>query len=164
MAMVIAGRNAPVLARRPERLLVEGCRAFLNGFSTRCIDCWEVGWSLYAAELGPRDARRLMGDLAHFVREAHCGADRPLACLPYGCQRLSRDECLLMAAVAAQQNADPAVAVLAAAHLAPTAAGSLAAAAEAFGEALQGVSQQLLPVPARVVEDVATRPPSACFH
>ncbi len=164
MAVVIAGRNAPVLARRPERLLVEGCRAWANGFETGCVDCWEYGLRLLSGEVGPREARRLAGELAHFVRVTRAAASRPIGVMPYGCPALCRDECLLLAAVACRQNADLPGATAAARHLAPDAAALVEGAAAEFGEALQSLHQQLLPVPLHVIEDIATRPPAARFN
>lgn len=163
MALVIAGRNAPVLARQPERLLVEGCRAFVNGFDTGCLDCWEVGFQLCVREIGPRDARRLVGEFAHFIREARGAAARSIGVMPYGCPNLCRDECLLLAAVAGRQNADGQTSAAAARHIAPEAAGTVEEAAAEFGEALQALHMQLLPVPFHVVEDIATRPPATRF-
>jgi hypothetical protein len=159
MAVVLAsGRNAPVLSRQPERLVVEGFRYWLNGYITGSVDCWELGWDLYAREVGPRDARRLLGDLSFWVRETRRAAGRPLACFPYACQCLCRDECLALALVAARQNGDADTARLAARHLAPDGEPEPAeAAAGTFAAALDAVHQRLLPVPAHVVEEIARR-------
>lgn len=165
-SLVLAtGRNDPVLARQPERLLVEGYRHWLNGYATGSIDCWELGWALYARELGPREARRLLGDLSCFVRETRGAASRPLACFPYGCPCLCRDECLVLSLVAAHQNGDADTARAAAAHLADDAAvGAVEAAGAAFGAALQSVHQHLLPVPFSVLDTIARHAPMTKFN
>jgi hypothetical protein len=162
MAVTLAsGRNAPVLSRQPERLVVEGYRAWLNGFNTGSVDCWEIGWDLYAREIGPRDARRLLGELSFWVRETRRTAGRPLVCFPYACQCLCRDECLLLALVAGRQNGDEGTAAAAARHIAGDGDPAPAVAAAAtFAEALDAVHQRLLPVPAHVVAEIATRPPT----
>lgn len=166
MAVVLStGRNAPVLSRQPERLVVEGMRHWLNGYHTGSIDCWEMGWSLFAREIGSRDARRLFGDLSFWVRETRHAAGRPLGCFPYGCPCLCRDECLALSVVAAAQNGDGEVCRFAARHLVGSEAGASAEqAARIFAEALDAVHQRLLPIPAEVVEDVALMPPTARFN
>lgn len=164
MALVMSARGAPILARQPERVLVEGCRTWIAGFATRCIDCWDIGWDMCAREVGARDARRLSADLFAFVRVANAATDRPILTMSYGCSMLSRDECLLLAAVAGQQNADRASAFAAARHLAGEGADTVAAAAGLLAAALQQMHQHLLPVPRFVVEDVAGRPPLGCYH
>lgn len=164
MALLIAPRNAPVLARQAERILVEGCRAGIAGFETRCLDCWEVGWTFCAGEIGPRDARRLIGDIFGFVREVRSAAGRRIEMMPRGCQMLSRDECLLLAAVAAAQNGAPSLSEAAAGHFAGDSRGTVVAAAGDLAEAMQAVRQLLLPIPDHVVEDIATRPKTIHFH
>lgn len=166
MAVVLAtGRNAPVLSRQPERLVVEGMRYWLNGYLTGSIDCWELGWSLFSREIGSRDARRLFGDLSYWVRETRFAAERPLACFPYGCQCLCRDECLALSVVASAQNGASDVCRFAATQLVGEQAAEPAEkAALVFAEALDAVHQRLLPIPASVVEDVALRPPTTKFH
>jgi hypothetical protein len=164
MAVVIAHRNAPVLARRAERVLVEGCRSWIAAVENRCLDCWDAGWDVCAREIGARDARRLAGEFWAFARAARDAAGRPLATFPSGASVLSRDECLLLAAVAARQNGEPAVALLAGRHLGGARGEGLAEAAGLLGETLQSVDQQLLPVPGTVVEEIATRPPAFRFH
>ncbi|WP_181704281.1 hypothetical protein [Chthonobacter albigriseus] len=161
MAIALAiGRNAPVLARQPERLVVEGLRHWLNGYSTGSIDCWELGWELFAREIGPRDARRLLGELSWWVREIRRAAGKPLACFPYGCQCICRDECLALTLVAAAQNGDADTIAGAARHLVGEEATDTAlAATRGFGEALDELHQRLLPIPMWVVDDIAERPP-----
>ncbi|WP_181708437.1 hypothetical protein [Chthonobacter rhizosphaerae] len=166
MTLVLAtGRNDPILARQPERLLVEGFRHWLNGYATGSIDCWELGWALYARELGPRDARRLLAELSFWVRETRDAASRPLGCFPYGSCWLCRDECLALSLVAAAQHGDRDALRAAAGHLAdggPTE--PLEGAAAAFAEALQSVHQQLLPVPSAVIDTVARHAPMTRFN
>jgi hypothetical protein len=164
MALLIAHRNAPILARRAERVLVEGCRAWIAAVETRCVDCWDAGWDLCAREIGAHDARRLCGDLWAFARAVRSATGRPIATFPYGCTVLSRDECLLLASVAARQNGEPETAIAAGCHLAASGGPLVADAAGLLGGTLQALDQHLLPVPAYVVEEIASRPPGCRFH
>lgn len=166
MAIVLAsGRNAPVLARRPERLLVEGYRAWLNGYETGSIDCWEIGWQVFVDELGSSQARRLYGEISYWVRETRGCAAQQLRCFPYGCQCLCRDECLLLALVAAVQNGNDESVARAVGHLAAEEKqDALLRAARCLAEALDDIHQRLLPVPPHVIDDVAGRPCLTMFH
>jgi hypothetical protein len=164
MALLIAHRNAPVLARRAERVLVEGCRAWIAAVETRCVDCCDAGWDLCAREIGARNARRLCGELWAFARAVRSAANRPVATFPYGCAVLSRDECLLLASVAARQNGEPDIAMAAGRHFAASGGPVVADAAGLLGETLQALDQHLLPIPAFVVDEIASRPPGCRFH
>lgn len=163
MTLVLAtGRNAPVLSRRPERLAIEGYRHWLNGFRTGSIACWERGYDVCADEVGAAAAARLAGELTPWVRETCRSTRRDLDCFPYGSGCLCRDECLVLAMLAAHQHGDAATADLAARHLVGDGdPGRASAAAGVFARALGEADQRLLPIPATVVADVAARPPAA---
>ncbi|ODN71885.1 hypothetical protein [Methylobrevis pamukkalensis] len=166
MAIAIApGPAAPLLSRKPERLLVEGYRAWLNGYETGSIDCWERGWTVYLAELGSADARRIYGEVSWWVRQTRAAAGRALTCFPYGCQCLCRDECLLVSFVAAVQNGDLEAQRRCVVHLAADGRADMAtAAARDLSAAFDGIHQRLFPVPADVIDDIAGRPCSARFN
>lgn len=159
------GRDAPLLTRQPERLVVEGFRHWLKGYDTGSIDCWELGWALFAREIGPRDARRLLAYLSCWIRELRRASDRPFMSLPYGCPCLCRDECLVLGLVSALQHGDAETVGFASRHLlGDRSRDATIATARDFAEALDRVHQRLLPVPCAVVEDVAERPPTEMFH
>jgi len=166
MAMTLpCGNRVSYLERVPERLVVEGFRRWMAGYDHSSIEPWELAWNLYASELGLADARRAIAELSFWVRTVRYWADRPIACFPYGCQRLCREECFVASMIAAVQNGDQACLEVALAQLIPAEGRPAAsAAAQGFGAALADIGQRLMPVPVKVVEDIARRPAPGRYH
>jgi hypothetical protein len=63
-----AANNGCYFERAPEKLVLEGYRRWMAGFETGSVAPWETTWALYAELLGPPNARKVMGELSHFVR------------------------------------------------------------------------------------------------
>ena len=68
--------------REPERLVGLGFRAWLAGYQTGDISCWEEAWSLYSETLGPEQARPAVEDLASWVRAIRKASFRAIEVYP----------------------------------------------------------------------------------
>jgi hypothetical protein len=79
--------------------------------------CWEEIWRDYIAELGSDPARRLFGELQFWSRTIRMESGRSLKYFPSRCRHICHDECMAVAAIAAAQAQDRAVADAAAARL-----------------------------------------------
>jgi hypothetical protein len=95
---------AAAVMSAPERLVGVGFRCWLAGFQTGDIGCWEVAWEEMSRAVGPRAAKPLMTELAHWVRAVQETAERRIEVYPTGCRRFCRDECLAISMVAACQH------------------------------------------------------------
>lgn len=92
------------LASQADRLVVEGIRRWMAGYSTGDIGCWELAWSLYERELGSARARRPITELSCYARAVHTHGARRFCLFPYDCPKTCQDECLLVALVSAAQS------------------------------------------------------------
>lgn len=90
--------------KRAERLVGVGFRCWLAGYQTDDINCWETGWNLFAAELGPNCAKTAITELSCWVRSVHKTACRPINYYPFGCTGYCPDECMAISMVAASQH------------------------------------------------------------
>jgi hypothetical protein len=89
----------------------------------------------------------------------------PIACFPGGCRHICRQECLVLAIVAASQNND--FDTLAAAMrqlLEPEGHEEVMHPALAYADAMRESDMMLMPVPRRVIEEIAGRPPHEWLH
>ncbi|WP_417667766.1 hypothetical protein [Roseibium sp.] len=103
----MTGTAMPIdIGKRAERLVVEGLRRYMTGYSTGDILCWEMAWELYARELGRDKARRPISELSCYARALHTHAARHFCLFPYECAKLCQDECLVTALIAAAQSGD----------------------------------------------------------
>lgn len=161
MAIVLAtGRNDPGPSRQRERLVAEGCRTWLNGNATGSIDCWGLGWSVFARERGAHYVLRLLGELACWVGERRRAKKRQLLSFPDDRQCLRRDERLALSLVAARQNGDAATSRSVAPALAGADERAAVETADTLASALDALHRLLLRVPLAVVEDIAGRAPT----
>ncbi|MEJ8474869.1 hypothetical protein [Roseibium algae] len=94
------------IEKRAERLVVEGVRRYMGGYSTGDIRCWEMAWELYASELGTEQARQPVSELSCYARALNKHATRHFCLFPYDCTKLCQDECLVTALVSAAQSED----------------------------------------------------------
>lgn len=85
------------------QLVGVGFRCWVAGYQTGDIDCWETAWNTYAVALGPKCAKRAVGELSSWVRTIRGHATRKIEVYPAGCRRFCRDECMAAAMVAACQ-------------------------------------------------------------
>ena len=146
------------LARPPERLVIMGFRNLMAACELGDIACWEAVWQHYIAELGPRGARQMLGELQYWARAVRRHAGRPLTFYPHCCRFLCHDECMALSLVAAAQAGDEATggARRAPSH-GPADPAALAEVWEAtlpFAQALGRAGQDMYPVTADVVESI----------
>lgn len=159
------GRGAALLDRVPERLVLEGFRRWMAGYTTGDLTHWEEAWNLHAAQLGPRDARPVVDQLARFVRCVRNWSVAPISCFPGGCRHICRQECFALAIVAASQNRDLESLSAAMRHLLdPDGHEDAMLPALSYAEAMRERDLMLMPVPAHVVEEIAGRPLHMQLH
>ena len=159
------GRSAPLFDRLPERLVLEGFRRWMAGYSSGDLTHWEEVWNLHAASLGPRDARNVVDKLARYVKIVRDWSICPVACFPNGCRHICRQECFALAIVAASQNHD--LDCLAAAMsllIDPEGHEEALLPALAYAEAMRDHDLRLMPVPRHVIEEIAGRPAHERLH
>jgi hypothetical protein len=158
--MNMPGRH--YLERKPERLVVTGFRAWMAGYETGDVDCWEVAWNLFATELGVQDGRRAIAELSHWVRTVHRVSCRRICCFPSGCRYVCRDECMAMSLIAACQHEDQLTARAAAFHLVGAAefVDQTVDAAREFSVALTQAGQQLSELSSDMVASLGMGDPS----
>lgn len=149
-----AGAAAPPQGfREPERLVGLGFRAWLAGYETGDISCWEQAWSIFSSSLGTRQARPALTDLSCWVRAIRNGACRKIEVYPGQCAGFCRDECMAIAMVAASQHgACPALRACAWALLDSSTIDEVVEGAECLGATLRRCDKVLSPAS---ISDVA---------
>jgi hypothetical protein len=152
-------RFGDFLDRQPERLVVTGFRCCMAGYDFLDVACWEAAWQSYIRELGPQQARLLMGELQYWVRTLRLQAQREVTYFPQGCRNLCHDECMALSAVSAAQSRDAAAGCLAIRHLLSITDAAMLedvwSATLSFATALANTGQPLYPVTIPVVESIA---------
>ena len=160
-----ATSNGCYFERAPEKLVLEGYRRWMAGFETGSVAPWETTWALYAELLGPTNARKVMGELSHFVRTLRLCAACPLRSFPFGAHHICRDECLTLGLIAAQQHQNRAAAELCLGVIScPTRCHEVDEAAGSFAASLAGLDHHLLPIPVSAIEDVIARATRTTIH
>lgn len=160
-----SGRCVPLFDRLPERLVLEGFRHWLAGYSTGDLGHWEEAWNLHAASLGSKSARLVVDRLARFVRTVRDWSICPIKCFPGGCRHICRQECFALAMVAASQNQDlDCLAIAMRLLLDPDGHEEAMLPALAYAEAMRESELLLMPVPKAVIEEIAGRPAHAQLH
>jgi hypothetical protein len=148
-----------LLDYKPERLVVSGFRCCMAGYEFGDIECWETGWRFYVGELGPGEARSLMGELQFWVRSVRGETRRRIACFPHGCQQVCHDECMALSMIAGIQDNRRDLAEFAASHLLGAASEigpeRVSEAAAGYATALKNLGLKLLPVPEDVIRNIA---------
>lgn len=145
-----AGRPAsplpPAGLREPERLVGLGFRAWVNGYRTGDIACWEQAWAIYSSALGPQEARPVLTDLACWVRAIQQTSCRAIEVYPAQCSGFCRDECMAIAMVAASQHgACPALRACAWSLIESSAIDEVVEGAECLGKRLRMCNRVLSP-------------------
>jgi hypothetical protein len=144
--------------RAPERLVLEGYRRWLAGFESGSVTPWEMTQTLYEELLGAAEGRRVVAELAHFVRTLRRCAACPLKSFPFNAHHVCRDECLALGLIAALQHDDQEAARTCLSAMAcPALSASVAEAAASYADALAASRHYLLPIPQGAIEDVLTR-------
>jgi hypothetical protein len=159
------GSSAPLFDRLPERLVLEGFRRWMLGYTSGDLAHWEEAWNMYASSLGPRDSRAIVDSLAKFVRSVRDWSVCPISCFPGGCRRICRQECFALAMVSASQNNDLDCLAAAMRHLLdPQGHEEAMLPALAYAEAMKERDLFLMPVPKTVIDEIAGRPPHQSLH
>jgi hypothetical protein len=159
------GRSVALFDRLPERLVLEGFRRWMAGYSTGDLGHWEEAWNLHASSLGTRDACVVVDRLAKFVRIVRDWSICPINCFPGGCRHICRHECFALAMVAASQNRDLDSLASAMRHLLdPDGHEEAMLPALAYAEAMKESDLMLMPVPKTVIDEIAGRPPHERLH
>ena len=159
------GHSVALFDRLPERLVLEGFRRWMAGYSSGDLAHWEEAWNLHAGTLGPRAARIVVDRLARFVRIVRDWSICPIACFPGGCRHICRHECFALAMVAAGQSRDLGCLSAAMRHLLDAEGhGEAMLPALAYAEAMRDSDLLLMPVPRAVIEEIAGRPPHERLH
>ena len=159
------GRWVALFDRLPERLVLEGFRRWMAGYSTGDLGHWEEAWNLHASSLGTRDARVVVDRLAKFVRIVRDWSICPINCFPGGCRHICRHECFALAMVSASQNQDLDSLASAMRHLLdPDGHEEAMLPALAYAEAMKESDLMLMPVPKNVIDEIAGRPLHERLH
>jgi hypothetical protein len=160
-----SGSSVALFDRLPERLVLEGFRRWMAGYATGDLAHWEAVWNLYAASLGSRDARVVVDRLVCFVRTVRDWSISPISCFPGGCRHICRHEYFALALVAASQNQDLDCLSAVMRHLLdPDGHEAAMLPALAYAEAMRDSEMILMPVPRRVIDEIAGRPLHARLH
>lgn len=145
-ASELAAAVQPPSFREPERLVGLGFRAWLAGYQTGDIACWEQAWAIYSNALGPTQARPAVTDLACWVRAIRNATCRRIEVYPGQCAGFCRDECMVIAMVAASQHgACPALRACAWALLESSTIDEVVEGAESLGATLRSCDRVLSP-------------------
>lgn len=81
-----------------------GFRCWMHGLQSGDLSSLEMCWSAFAGALGPKCAKRAVGELSCWVKSLRASAGRPLQILPTQCPGFCQDECLAVSMIAAGQN------------------------------------------------------------
>jgi hypothetical protein len=148
-----------LLTRPAERLVLTGFRNLMAACEFGDLACWESVWQAYLDELGPRGARRMVGELQYWGRALRRHAGHPLGYYPQCCRFLCHDECMALSMISAAQADDEPTACLAARHLTgrsePDTLAELWQATLPFAEALESCGLAMYPVTAAVVDSIS---------
>jgi len=145
----------------PDRLVLEGYRYWMAGYETHSIEPWELGWSLFAKTLGPRNARDVFGAVTAWARECYRHAHEPPRTFPFNCRRLCRHECVALAMISAFQHDDERTGEFCLAQIAVSQGlGQTRRAARDLAETLTAQGHAMIPVPYPVIADIALTPPA----
>jgi len=154
----------PVLDRRAERLVVLGMRGWLAGYETGDIACWEAVWDDFCRELGPARAKRVVSELAGWIRVLRAETCRTIDCYPRPCKFMCRDECLALRLVSGcQRGLKPLACDSACELIANARIEELVSAAECLAAVLADAGLDLEPIADDVMTALAERPAPAAL-
>lgn len=157
--MTDSGLSSISLDRRAERLVVLGMRGWLAGYETGDIACWEAVWNDYCRELGPTRAKRVVSELAGWVRVLRSEACRAIDCYPRPCKVMCRDECLALRLVSGcQKGMRPLACESACQLIAGARIDELVSAAECLAAELAEAGLEIEPISDEAMMALAERP------
>ena len=84
-----------------DRLVGIGMRCWLAGIDSGDISCWQTGWQRYAGELGEERVKSAFTELGCWARKLHANSSRKIEFESIDCPEFCRDECMLVARIAA---------------------------------------------------------------
>lgn len=165
---------ADYLARKPESLVVGGYRGLvacaMAGDSPVGQNAIKKLEALHRRILGPAETRVVLDGLSAFIGTlGHC-TTCPLRACSNSCQHLCRDECLILALVAALQHGDDQVGFSAASALTcPARHAEIIGVAGDYAMRMKIFGQVLLPVPEFALYEIlaashSTHPSSNVIH
>jgi len=158
-------QSVPVtLDKRAERLVVLGMRGWLAGYETGDIACWEAVWNDYCRELGPTRAKRVVSELAGWIRTLRAETCRSIESYPRPCRYMCRDECLALRLVSGCQKGMKPLACESACQLIACARiDELVKAAECLAAELAEAGLELEPITDEVMTALSERPAPAAL-
>ena len=158
---------AAYMARKPEALVVGGYRGLvacaLAGDTVVGQSAVKQLEALHRQTLGPAETRVVLDGLSAFIGTlGHC-ATCPLRACSNSCQHLCRDECLILALIAALQHGDDNIGISAASALTcPARHAEILGVAGDYAMRMKIFGQVLLPVPEFALFEILAAPHS--FH
>ena len=148
----------PLFDHKPERLALTGYRCAMAGYDHGDASCWDELWSSYVTDGGLGFACNAMGSLQYFVRAIRSAVPEGNSYYPRNCQRVCRQECLVLSLLSAQQHRSHEEAAYALQQLLPGSAmqqaDDVVAAATRFAHCLTEEQLMLLPVPIDVIQSI----------
>lgn len=155
----LSGAVPITLDRRAERLVVLGIRGWLAGYETGDIACWEAVWNDFCRELGPDRAKRVVSELAGWIRTLRSQTCRSIESYPRPCRYMCRDECLALRLVSGcQKGLKPLASDSACQLIASARIEELVKAAECLAAELAQAGLELEPITDEVMTAVDERP------
>lgn len=143
---------------KPERLALTGYRCAMAGYDHGDASCWDELWSNYVNDGGLAFACNAVGSLLYFVRTIRAAVPDGNHYYPRNCQRVCRQECLVLSLLAAQQHRLHREAAYALQQLLPgdtlEQAGQVVDAATRFAHCLAEEHLLLLPVPLIIIQSI----------
>lgn len=146
---------ARYLKRGPERLVLEGYRAWTYTMATQDNGPWRLVATDYAETLGDRGAASAISALSEFIRTLGLCATCPLKMHRNGSNHICRDEALVLGLISAIQMNDEATAEFCLNSLAcKMRCEEVAFAAGQFALVLKALGKTLMPIPETVIRGI----------
>ena len=159
------GRSQCLFDGLPERLVLEGYRHWMAGYKLRAIEPWELGWTMFAKALPPREARDMCGAVIGWTRACFQHARVPPQTFPFNCRRLCRHECIALSCISAQQHQDTEVLTFCLSHLVQDrGVAEAGTAAELLADTLTAQGHAMQPVSLTAIASVVHEPPGGHLH
>lgn len=139
-------------------------RCLMAGYATGDVTCWDIAWNALEAEFSPSVAKSLYGEFHHFVRVLRAGTKLTVGWRPAACRVMCRDECVILALLAAAQSGDPAEAKLAGSLVGAAHVDALVAAARSLGDAVNTHGVVAPPLPCGIDAAAWLEGAAPCLH
>jgi len=144
-----AKRNRPYLGNGPEALAIEGYRNMLAGIVKGKTEFWDIVWDAHIRSLGETAGTHAAEALSDFVIQFGICAGCPLHHFAPGSIHICRDECFVLAMIAAAQHGEEDVLQISAQLLSSRVQPSgIIMAISQYALILKGSGKLFLPIPA----------------